>query len=101
MPHLGDNAVYKLARAIGVVERFDPGVPAHPQLGAPTANVGTVHGGINVNSVPDLAEATVDMRTVTGQDHAALRDRLPLAASSEGQSCRVLQGQVRKGPVTQ
>ncbi|WP_326829748.1 M20 family metallopeptidase [Streptosporangium sp. NBC_01810] len=76
MPHLGDNAIYKLARAIGAVECFDPGVPPHPWLGAPTANVGTVHGGINVNSVPDLAEATVDMRTVTGQDHAELRERL-------------------------
>ncbi|WP_406315859.1 M20 family metallopeptidase [Streptosporangium sp. NBC_01639] len=76
MPHLGDNAVYKLARAIGSVEHFDPGCPAHPWLGAPSVNVGTVHGGINVNSVPDLAEATVDMRTVTGQDHAELRERL-------------------------
>ncbi|GAA4236180.1 succinyl-diaminopimelate desuccinylase [Streptosporangium album] len=76
MPHLGDNAVYKLARAVGAVEHFDFGLPAHPWLGAPSVNVGTVHGGINVNSVPDLAEATVDMRTVTGQDHAELRERL-------------------------
>ncbi|WP_214409985.1 M20 family metallopeptidase [Sphaerisporangium fuscum] len=76
MPHLGDNAVYKLARAITAAERFDHGVPAHPRLGAPTTNVGTVRGGINVNSVPDLAEATLDLRTVAGQDHAALRDRL-------------------------
>ncbi|WP_067177601.1 M20 family metallopeptidase [Microtetraspora niveoalba] len=83
MPHLGDNAVYKLARAIGAVERFDPGVPAHPWLGAPTANVGTVRGGINVNSVPDLAEATVDMRTVAGQDHAELRERLGRAVGEE------------------
>ena len=24
MPHLGDNAIYKLARVIGAVETFDP-----------------------------------------------------------------------------
>ncbi|MFJ2028846.1 M20 family metallopeptidase [Streptosporangium sp. NPDC087985] len=76
MPHLGDNAIYKLARAIGRVEDFDLGVPAHAMLGASTVNVGTAHGGINVNSVPDLAEATVDLRTITGQDHARLRERL-------------------------
>ncbi|MEV4104412.1 M20 family metallopeptidase [Nonomuraea sp. NPDC049649] len=83
MPHLGDNAVYKLARAISAVEAFDPGVPEHPWLGPSTVNVGTVHGGINVNSVPDLATATVDLRTVAGQDHVRLRERLQAALGAE------------------
>ncbi|MFG1710357.1 M20 family metallopeptidase [Nonomuraea sp. M3C6] len=83
MPHLGDNAIYKLARAISAAERFDHGVPKHPRLGAPTTNVGTAHGGINVNSVPDLAQATLDLRTVAGQDHAVLRDRLRKALGGE------------------
>ncbi|WP_433499454.1 M20 family metallopeptidase [Sphaerimonospora sp. CA-214678] len=83
MPHLGDNAIYKLARVISAVEKFDTGVPEHPWLGPPTVNVGTAHGGINVNSVPDLATATIDMRTVTGQDHVRLRERLQAALGAD------------------
>ncbi|MER7506527.1 M20 family metallopeptidase [Nonomuraea pusilla] len=83
MPHLGDNAIYKLARAITAVETFDIGQPEHPWLGPSTANVGTAQGGINVNSVPDLATATVDLRTVAGQDHARLRERLQAALGAE------------------
>lgn len=46
-------------------------------------NVGTVRGGINVNSVPDLAAATIDLRTVAGQDHGRLRERLQAALGDE------------------
>jgi succinyl-diaminopimelate desuccinylase len=52
MPHLGDNAVHKLARAIGRLESFDFGGPEHELLGSPTLSVGTVAGGTNINSVP-------------------------------------------------
>ncbi|GIH62892.1 M20 family metallopeptidase [Microbispora siamensis] len=83
MPHLGDNAIYKLARVIGAVETFDTGVPDHPWLGPSTVNVGTVRGGINVNSVPDLAAATIDLRTVAGQDHGRLRERLQAVLGDE------------------
>jgi succinyl-diaminopimelate desuccinylase len=41
-------------------------------MGAPTLNVGTVRGGLNINSVPDAAEMTVDIRSVAGLDHQAL-----------------------------
>lgn len=72
MPERGDNAIYKIARAALALERHDFGTPPHPLMGAPTLNVGTVRGGLNVNSVPDAAELGVDIRTVPGQDHAAL-----------------------------
>ncbi|GAA1206310.1 M20 family metallopeptidase [Prauserella alba] len=76
MPHLGENAVYKLARAVGTFERFVFTEQAHPAMGAPTLNVGTFRGGLNTNSVPDSAVATVDIRTVPGQDHAAITENL-------------------------
>jgi succinyl-diaminopimelate desuccinylase len=76
MPERGDNAVYKAARAVGVLEHYDFGVSPHPLLGRPTLNVGTFHGGLNINSVPDLARIGIDIRTIPGQDHAALRARL-------------------------
>jgi succinyl-diaminopimelate desuccinylase len=83
MPHLGDNAVYKLARAITRLEgtRFD--VPAHDLLGEPTLNVGTVTGGININSVPDRASAGLDVRTVPGLDAEAVRAHLAAVAGDE------------------
>lgn len=66
MPHLGDNALYKLARAIGVLETFVFDVASHPLLGEPTLSVGTAAAGININSVPARAVAGIDVRTIPG-----------------------------------
>ena len=76
MPHLGVNAIYKAARALGKLEAFDFGVAPHPVMGQPTLNVGTIEGGNTVNAVPDAASIGVDIRTVPGMDHAALLSRL-------------------------
>src|SRR5262249_1177011 len=76
MPHLGVNAIYKAARALGKLEAFDFGVPAHPVMGKPTLNVGTIEGGNTVNAVPDSANIGVDIRTVPGMDHERLIQRL-------------------------
>ncbi len=67
MPEQGVNAIYKAARAILQLESFDFGTTPHPVLGAPTLNIGTITGGINVNSVPDRAVFSIDMRTVPTQ----------------------------------
>ncbi|MEQ8228775.1 MAG: M20 family metallopeptidase [Rhodospirillales bacterium] len=76
MPEQGDNAIYKAARAIAKLEEFDFNVARHPVLGPTTMNVGMVEGGLNINSVPDHAEFTMDIRTVPGVDHAHLREQL-------------------------
>lgn len=76
MPERGDNAVYKAARAVSKLEHFDFGCAPHALLGRPTLNVGTITGGLNINSVPDEAQLGIDIRTVAGQDHAALRAAL-------------------------
>ena len=76
MPEQGDNAVYKAARAVERLSCFDFRCERHPVLGSPTLNVGTFHGGLNVNSVPDRAEVQIDMRTIPGVDHAELRNRI-------------------------
>ena len=72
MPELGINAIYKAARTISQLEDFDFNVARHPVLGKPTLNVGTVHGGMNINSVPDRAEVGIDIRTLPDQDHGDL-----------------------------
>ncbi|HEX7054656.1 MAG TPA: M20 family metallopeptidase [Burkholderiales bacterium] len=76
MPELGVNAVYKAARAIAALERFEFRAEPHPLMGGPTLNVGTVHGGDGINMVPDWAAIGVDVRTVPGMDHARLLARL-------------------------
>jgi succinyl-diaminopimelate desuccinylase len=76
MPEQGENAVYKAAHAISKLEDFDFNVARHAVLGKPTLNVGTVHGGLNINSVPDMAEIGIDIRTTPDQDHATIRSHL-------------------------
>jgi succinyl-diaminopimelate desuccinylase len=80
MPHLGENAIYKLARAVARLEDFALAADEHPLLGLPTVSLGTLSGGININSVPDYATAGIDVRTVPGLSGddvlAALADRL-------------------------
>lgn len=83
MPHLGDNAIYKAARAISKVEKFDFGVEKDPLLGMPTINVGTISGGMNINSVPDHAEFTIDVRTTTKVNHQSLLRELKLFLGDE------------------
>ena len=76
MPNLGVNAIYKAAHAVSALESFQFGAKAHPVMGEPTMNVGTMAGGSGVNMVPDTATIGVDIRTVPGMDHAALLERL-------------------------
>lgn len=83
MPHLGDNAIYKVARAISKIEKFEFGVEIDPLLGSPTINVGKVFGGMNINSVPDHAGFTIDARTTTKVDHQQLLEKLQEVLGSE------------------
>src|SRR5438270_1632906 len=76
MPHLGVNAAYKAARVLTALETFQFNVAPHPYLGSPTLNVGTVRAGLNVNSVPDLAEIGIDIRSIPGLDHSRIQQHL-------------------------
>ncbi|WP_208451686.1 M20 family metallopeptidase [Burkholderia anthina] len=75
MPHEGINAIYLAAESVLRIRGFDPG-SEHALMGAPTINVGTIKGGLNINSVPDRTEFSIDMRTVPGTSHRCLIDRL-------------------------
>ena len=69
MPEKGDNAIYKVARAISIIETLNFGAEKDALLGYPTINIGKVSGGMNINSVPDQAEFTIDVRTTRGMSH--------------------------------
>ena len=76
MPERGDNAVYKAARAISELEHFQFDNPPHKMMGQATLNVGTVHGGLNINSVPDEAVIAIDIRSVPTSRHEEIRQAL-------------------------
>ncbi|MEO9893366.1 M20 family metallopeptidase [Aurantibacter sp.] len=65
MPELGDNAIYKAANAIVKIEGLKFDAKEDELLGYPTINVGRMEGGLNLNSVPDKATFTIDVRTTT------------------------------------
>ncbi|VWL87435.1 M20 family metallopeptidase [Burkholderia lata] len=75
MPEEGLNAIYLAAESVLRLSTFEPG-NAHAVMGRPTLNVGTIRGGLNINSVPDRTEFSIDVRTVPGIDHACLTERL-------------------------
>jgi acetylornithine deacetylase/succinyl-diaminopimelate desuccinylase-like protein len=72
-PEQGDNAILKLVRAISALEaHFAPLLSSHthPLLGASTMNIGMIHGGTRPNVVPDLAEASIDIRSTPSLEDA-------------------------------
>jgi succinyl-diaminopimelate desuccinylase len=72
MPELGRNAVMMMVALLGELDRLPVSCAEHPLLGSFSRSINTVNGGVKTNVVPDQCVATVDMRTVPGQDHPAL-----------------------------
>ncbi|HEX4148418.1 MAG TPA: M20 family metallopeptidase, partial [Pirellulales bacterium] len=75
-PHLGENAIYKMARVLAALERyakeFTPSLARHALCGAPTLSVGTIQGGLSVNTVPDRCTIEIDRRMIPGENAAAV-----------------------------
>lgn len=76
MPELGDNAIYKAARAISKLEAFQFKEEPHVLMGQPTLVVSQMRGGLNINSVPDWAEFSVDVRTIAEQESSAILSQI-------------------------
>lgn len=72
MPEQGKNALLTCLQALERILAYDLGQIVHPFLGQPTLTPTTLHSGLNINSVPDSAVFTLDVRTVPGLDHACL-----------------------------
>ena len=73
-PHLGINAINHMARVILALEEDHRGLAnnSHPLLGSATCNVGVIHGGVQVNFVPDQCVIEVDRRLLPGEKPAAV-----------------------------
>uniref|UniRef100_UPI000B7DCFC1 M20 family metallopeptidase n=1 Tax=Candidatus Entotheonella palauensis TaxID=93172 RepID=UPI000B7DCFC1 len=72
MPEQGHNAILAMHRLVERLLAYRPAYRAHPLLGPPTLNLGTIHGGVKTNIVADQCVLTVDMRSVPGQNHETL-----------------------------
>ena len=90
MPEKGVNAIYKAVEAVTKLQKFDFNVPPHPFLGKPTLNVGTIAGGLNINSVPDRATIGVDIRTIPGLNNNDVYEKLQSYLGEEVKLRRVV-----------
>jgi acetylornithine deacetylase len=74
-PDQGDNAIYRMGRVLGGLDEYARtvvGTLGHePLLGSPTLSVGTIAGGVSVNTVPDFCTIDVDRRMAPDEDGAA------------------------------
>lgn len=80
VPSAGENAIYRMGRALVAIEEYARDVVGtlgtHPLCGPATLSVGTIAGGVSVNTVPDACAIEIDRRTVPGEDHEAARQHL-------------------------
>ncbi len=71
-PALGENAIYRMAPVIELLQRYSrevlPQQGEHPLCGRPTLSVGTIAGGSGVNTVPDRCTIEIDHRLLPGDD---------------------------------
>lgn len=82
MPERGDNALTKLLPAANRLIGFGFEL-SHPDLGKPTVVLSTLHSGLNINSVPDQASLTLDIRTLPSQDSQAITEQVTKIAGPE------------------
>jgi acetylornithine deacetylase len=73
-PHLGVNAISHAARIVLAIEvdHARLAAQAHPLLGPATVNVGIIHGGVQVNFVPDTCAIEIDRRLLPGESGPAV-----------------------------
>jgi len=73
-PHLGVNAINHMARVVLALEEDHRRLASqiHPLLGPATCNVGIIHGGAQVNFVPDTCAIEIDRRLLPGETATAV-----------------------------
>ena len=81
-PHLGVSAIRSMTPVLEWLNHAANSLstPTHPLLGPATLSIGTIHGGEQINFVPDRCEIAIDRRLIPGEDPltvwAAYRDAL-------------------------
>jgi acetylornithine deacetylase len=76
-PEDGENAIYHMARVLAALEEYAGQLAQadqHPRVGQPTLSVGTINGGISVNTVPDRCSIEIDRRLLPNEDPKQARE---------------------------
>lgn len=69
-PWLGASAITAAAEVVLALDRLHgelANATSHPLLGPATGSVGQIHGGVQVNIVPEACELSVDRRLLPGE----------------------------------
>jgi acetylornithine deacetylase len=79
-PHLGVNAIFRMAPVLAALERYQREVAGtlgeHPLCGNPTLSVGTITGGLSVNTVPDHCTIEIDRRLLPREEPLAAQQHV-------------------------
>jgi len=77
-PSLGDNAIYRMGRVVELIRQYNELLQSNidEKLGHPTVSVGTIHGGVSVNTVPDVCTIDIDRRLLPSEDPEQARQAL-------------------------
>ena len=70
-PDKGINAIYRMSEIVRAFRDYATrGLPTDqqdPWVGGPTLSVGTIHGGISINTIPDRCTIEIDRRTLPNE----------------------------------
>jgi acetylornithine deacetylase len=79
-PEAGENAIYRMARALAAIEHYQKDVVgtlgSHTLCGPATLSVGTIAGGTSVNTVPDRCTIEIDRRLAGREEPGAAQRHL-------------------------
>src|SRR5690606_23454751 len=78
-PEAGENAIYRMQPVVLALQKYADSLAdrqADPLLGRPTLSVGTIHGGLTVNTVPDRCTIQIDRRVLPDESPAAAYDEV-------------------------
>lgn len=79
-PELGQNAIFRMAAVLTALKDYQHSVAGklaeHALCGRPTLSVGTITGGLSVNTVPDHCTIEIDRRLVPGEQPEPARQHV-------------------------
>jgi acetylornithine deacetylase len=79
-PELGQNAIFRMAHVLRALEEYQQKIAGklaeHALCGRPTLSVGTINGGLSVNTVPDRCSIEIDRRLVPGEQAQRARQHV-------------------------
>ncbi len=84
-PWNGENAIYKMGSIIQRFQKYADSLSEvrDPFLGQATACIGTIHGGIRLNTVPDACIMEVERRLLPGEEEEQIKEEIQQIAGED------------------